>query len=162
MKVNSIPSAKAVLVVDPGDASAAELCALLHGFGYAADRATDAGAALGRMRARAYAMVLIEAGPRQAQTVDLLKRLKAHDPAISAIILSASATLDAAAEYIRHGAYDVIGRPVDYADLGFVLRRAEEKRALAGQLRRLKIRNRLLVLSIPLWMLLGYLLVRLL
>jgi DNA-binding NtrC family response regulator len=152
--------AVSTLIISPEKAAAIDLCEQLRAMGYNADYASSGSDALDLMGRKHFDTAIIDAGFRPLG-IDLLKRIKAHDPNISAIILAASVTLDAAADYMGHGAFDVLGKPYRHADLTAALRRADERKALIDQLKRLKRRNWLLAATIPLWILLGYLLVKL-
>jgi DNA-binding NtrC family response regulator len=73
--------------------------------------------------------------------------------------MSGYATIDAAAESIKHGAYDFIAKPFNFKELRQTLHRAIEIKARKEKLVHLKKRNIILALTLPLWALLGHLLI---
>jgi DNA-binding NtrC family response regulator len=94
--------------------------------------------------------------------IELLKSIKAASPETIIILISGYATIDAAAEAIKHGAYDFIAKPFNFDELELTLRRAIEIKIRKEKLARLRKRNIILALTLPLWILLGYIVVSLL
>lgn len=94
--------------------------------------------------------------------IELLKSIKAASPETIIILISGDTTIDAAAEAIKHGAYDFIAKPVNFDELELTLRRAIEIKIRKEKLACLRKRNIILALTLPLWILLGYIIVRLL
>ena len=94
--------------------------------------------------------------------IELLKSIKSASPEAIIILISGYATIDAAAEAIKHGAYDFIAKPFNFDELELTLRRAIEIKTRKEKLSRLKKRNIILALTLPLWILLGYIIVSLL
>lgn len=94
--------------------------------------------------------------------IELLKSIKSKSPETIIILMSGYATIDAAAESIKHGAYDFIAKPFNFNELELTLRRAIEIQTRKEKLTRLKKRNIILALTLPLWVILGYIIVSLL
>ena len=93
--------------------------------------------------------------------IELLKSIRTNSPETIVILVSDYATIDAIAESIKHGAYDFIAKPFSFNELELILRRAIEKKTRREKLTYLKRRNIILALTLPLWALLGYLLINL-
>jgi DNA-binding NtrC family response regulator len=94
--------------------------------------------------------------------IQLLKSIKGKSPETIIILMSGYATIDAAAEAIKHGAYDFIAKPFNFNEIELTLRRAIEIKTRKAKLNRLKKRNIILALTLPLWVLLGSMIVSLL
>jgi DNA-binding NtrC family response regulator len=94
--------------------------------------------------------------------IELLKSIKANSPETIIILMSGYATIDAAAKSIKHGAYDFIAKPFNFNELEQTLHRAVEIKTRRAKLTRLRNRNIILALTLPLWILLGYIIVTLL
>jgi FixJ family two-component response regulator len=94
--------------------------------------------------------------------IELLKSIKTNSHETIIILMSGYATIDATAESIKHGAYDFIAKPFNFNELELTLRRAIEIKTRKEKLTRLKKRNIILTLTLPLWVLLGYIIVSLL
>ena len=58
---------------------------------------------------------------------DTLRAIRAMSPAPEVVVTSARATVTAAAEVARHGAFDFVPQPFDFKDLNQVLRTAHEQ-----------------------------------
>lgn len=91
--------------------------------------------------------------------IELLQSIKTNSPETIIILMSGYATIDAASESIKHGAYDFISKPFNFNELELILNRALEIKTRKAKLTRLKRRNIILTLTLPLWALLGYLLI---
>ena len=93
---------------------------------------------------------------------ELLQSIKTNSPETIIILMSSYATtIDAASQSIKHGAYDFISKPFNFNELELILHRAIETKTRKTKLTRLKRRNVILALTLPLWVLLGYLLINL-
>ncbi|HXH06932.1 MAG TPA: sigma-54 dependent transcriptional regulator [Vicinamibacterales bacterium] len=68
----------------------------------------------------------------------LLKVLKARDPDLEVVLITAFGTIDDAVEAIKTGAYDYLTKPADPERLRITIRRAAERRALAREVRQLR------------------------
>lgn len=90
---------------------------------------------------------------------ELLKSIKANSADTIIILMSGHTTIDTTAESIKHGAYDFIAKPFNFNELELTLHRAIEIKIRKEKLTRLKKRNIILALTLPLWALLGYLLI---
>ena len=64
--------------------------------------------------------------------LELLGKIKEHDPAIEVIVMTADPTVDSAIEALKHGAYDYIGKPLNLEELRHLVGRVREQ----SQLRR--------------------------
>jgi DNA-binding NtrC family response regulator len=92
---------------------------------------------------------------------ELLQSIKTNSPETIIILMSSYATIDVAAQSIKYGAYDFISKPFNFSELKLILHRTIETKTRKAKLTRLKRRNVILALTLPLWVLLGYLLINL-
>jgi signal transduction histidine kinase len=67
--------------------------------------------------------------------VDLLERLKAADPAVEVIMLTAYETLETARQALRCGACDYLNKPFDISTMRAAVSKAMERRALSDEVR---------------------------
>ena len=49
--------------------------------------------------------------------LELLKRIRADDPEVPVIMITAFGTIQNAVEAVKSGAYDYLTKPIDYEDL---------------------------------------------
>ncbi|GAC1353014.1 MAG: sigma-54 dependent transcriptional regulator [Polyangiales bacterium] len=68
----------------------------------------------------------------------VLKHLRARDPELPVIVVTAQRNVDTAVEAMRAGAYDYLVKPIDDVRLAQALRRAAERRELSMRVRRLQ------------------------
>lgn len=92
--------------------------------------------------------------------MELLSELKRIHPKVLFIMVTGFATLDTAKEAMRLGAYDILAKPVEMHQLTAVMQRALATIELQSNLSTVRGVNIALLLSIPLWLGLGYLLFR--
>jgi len=70
--------------------------------------------------------------------INVLEKVKQHDPDIEAIIITGYGSLDTAIEGLRLGAFDYISKPFDVNHILALVRRGLERRNAKAQLRRVK------------------------
>jgi len=92
--------------------------------------------------------------------MELLSELKTIYPKVLFIMVTGFATMETAKEAIRLGAYDILSKPVEMDQLSAVMQRALSTIELQSNLSTVRGVNIALMLSIPLWLGLGYLLFR--
>ncbi|MCB1059525.1 MAG: response regulator [Calditrichaeota bacterium] len=92
--------------------------------------------------------------------MELLSELKNIHPKVLFIMVTGFASLDTAKEAMRLGAYDLLSKPVDMDQLSSVMQRALSTIELQSNLSTVRGVNIALMLSIPLWLGVGYLLFR--
>ena len=87
--------------------------------------------------------------------IELLKRAKAQKGDIPFLVITGHPTIESAVETIKKGAYDYLPKPFQMEDVGIKINRAIEKKGLGESLRWSKGLILALLLSIPLWLILG-------
>jgi len=92
--------------------------------------------------------------------MELLSELKAIHPKVLFIMVTGFATLETAKEAIRLGAYDILPKPVEVSQLTAVMQRSLATIELQSHLSAVRGVNYALLLSIPVWLGIGYLLFR--
>jgi signal transduction histidine kinase len=70
--------------------------------------------------------------------INVLEKVKQHDPDIEAIIITGYGSLDTAIEGLRLGAFDYISKPFDVHHILALVRRGLERRNAKSQLRQVK------------------------
>ncbi len=131
-------STRHILVVDDDDVHRAMLRTLLGGWGYAVSEADDGGRAVDQVRQRAFDLILMDIRMIKVSGIEALARIKAINPAIPVILMTAYSSVEAAVEAIRKGAHDYLTKPLDFDKLRLTVQRAMEHVQLAAENRRLK------------------------
>jgi DNA-binding NtrC family response regulator len=150
-----------VLVVDDNQELAKNLVTYLSKKGYLPTAAFTGRDALEALKLKSYQVAILDLKLPDIDGITLLENIKTDHKHIIVILISGYATIDAAAKSIKRGAYDFIGKPFEYTELELILQRALERKEMTAKLKRARIRNIILALSLPLWALLGYYLVSL-
>ena len=99
-----------ILIVDERD-MARFLADLLGKAGYTCAVCTDGGKAYEAVLTESPSLVLTDLRMPGGSGMDLLKKVRGHDPTLPVILLTALATVDAAVEAMREGATDFIAKP---------------------------------------------------
>jgi len=91
----------------------------------------------------------------EADGFELLKNVRAFDKEIVFLMITGKPTIETAVQSIREGAYDYITKPFDMEDLRIKINRCIEKKRLSHNLKWSRGVIWALIISIPIWLLLG-------
>jgi two-component system response regulator HydG len=127
-----------VLVVDDDPAHRTMLRTLLTGWGYAIDEADDGSAAIERVHERAFDLIMMDIRMVKVSGLEALTEIKALNPAIPIIIMTAYSSIETAVEALKSGAYDYLTKPLDFDELRLVMGRAMEHTHLREENRLLR------------------------
>ena len=127
-----------ILVVDDEESCREGLRRLLEAWGYEADTAASAEAALELLESRNPSAILTDLVlPGGMDGIELVRRLKNHYP-VPVIVLSGQGTIENAVEAVKLGAQDFLEKPVEPAKLQLLLERMADMRELLADNRRLR------------------------
>jgi two-component system response regulator HydG len=127
-----------VLVVDDDLAHRTMLRTLLSGWGYSVTEAGDGDAAIAQVREKPFDLILMDVRMVKVSGLAALAEIKAFNPAIPVIIMTAYASVETAVEALKKGAYDYLTKPLDFDELRLIMERAMEHRHLKEENRRLR------------------------
>ncbi|MBI3552101.1 MAG: response regulator [Elusimicrobia bacterium] len=102
-----------VLIVDPDASCRDRFRAALNRGGHIASAAADGSQALELLRREKAQVVVCELALPDMEGLELLRRAKAADPAVSFLMVAPQVPRSGAAEVIRRGAYHFLQKPVD-------------------------------------------------
>jgi DNA-binding NtrC family response regulator len=135
-----------ILIVDDEANARTALAELLRDEGYSVETAADGFKALPKLEEFAPDLVLTDLNMPGMDGIELMRKARARDPEIVAVVMTAYGAVDTAVSAMRQGAADYITKPINIDELTLVLERALERRRLraeTGQLReRLAQRHR--------------------
>ena len=117
--------------------------------GFAVETAEDGNAALQRMHAGPYDIVIIDLKMPGMDGITLERRIREIDKDAAIIILTAFASVETAVEALKLGAFDYITKPVDPDELSNTVRNALKQRHLEAENLRLKAKVSELTLPSP-------------
>ena len=126
-----------ILIVDDDLAHRTMLRTLVGGWGYDIAEADDGDTAIRLVRERPFDLVLMDIRMLRVSGIAALEEIKAYNPAIPILLMTAFASVETAVEALKKGAYDYLTKPLDFDKLRLILARAVEHT-------RLKEENRLL------------------
>jgi two-component system response regulator HydG len=110
---------------------------LLSSWGYEVVEAEDGSGAIEIVHRRPFDLVLMDIRMIRVSGIEALEEIKAFNPAIPVILMTAYASVETAVEALKKGAYDYLTKPLDFDELKLAIARATEHS-------RLKEENRLL------------------
>ncbi len=128
----------AILVVDDDPAHRTMLKTLLGEWGYAVFEADDGQTAIARVRERFFDLIFMDVRMLKMSGIEALEKIKAYNPAIPIIIMTAFSSVEAAVEALKKGAYDYLTKPLDFDKLKLIIDRAMEHRQLKEENRMLR------------------------
>ncbi len=102
-----------ILVIDDEEAVRESLASWLEEDGYEADTAPDGPSGLARLRAKAYAVLLVDLKMPGMDGLEVLTKAREIHPEIPFIMMTAYATVETAVRAMKLGAYDYLVKPFE-------------------------------------------------
>jgi two-component system response regulator HydG len=127
-----------ILVVDDDPGHRTMLKTLLTGWGYFIHEADDGSSAIEMVRARPFDLILMDIRMIKISGLQALTEIKALNPAIPVIIMTAFSSVETAVEALKTGAYDYLTKPLDFDELRLTMERAMEHISLKEENRLLR------------------------
>ncbi len=119
-----------LLLVEDKTELRAMLRKALERAGYAVDEAPDGAAAIQKIRARRYLMVITDLKMPGASGLDVLRETKQADAAMPVLLLTAYGSVEDAVAAMKEGAFDFLQKPVDLEHLKLLVQRAARQQEL--------------------------------
>ena len=113
-----------ILVVDDDISHCTILQALLRGWGYNVVLANSGRQALEQVREQVFDLVLCDVRMAEMDGIATLKEIKALNPAIPVLIMTAYSSVETAVEALKTGALDYLIKPLDFDTLQATLEKA--------------------------------------
>ena len=113
-----------ILVVDDDISHCTILQALLRGWGYNVALANSGRQALEQVREQVFDLVLCDVRMAEMDGIATLKEIKALNPAIPVLIMTAYSSVETAVEALKTGALDYLIKPLDFDTLQATLEKA--------------------------------------
>lgn len=128
-----------ILVVDDEEVHRFMLTSLLREWGWDADEADDGTAAVAAVEQGPYDAILMDVRMTTMDGLEALQGIRAINPAIPVIIMTAFSSIDSAVEAIKIGAHDYLTKPLDFDRLRQALEAAlVHKQQIAGEFEKAK------------------------
>ncbi len=123
-----------VLVVDDERTLARAIKAYLAENGYETEVAHDAESALALLGTLRPDVVITDVRLPGMNGIELLKKIREFDPAISIVVMTAHGSIEGAVEAVKLGAFDYVKKPIDLEELKLLADRARENSLLRQEL----------------------------
>ncbi len=133
-------SAIKVLLVDDDSGHLTTLRTITRSWGYAVQTADDGDVAVELVRGEAFDLIVMDVRMARMSGIEALARIKAFNPSIPVIIMTAYSSVESAVEALKAGAYDYLIKPLDFEKLKLTIERAREHAGLKAENRRLRQR----------------------
>jgi len=119
-----------LLLVEDKNELRAMLRKALERSGYTVDEAPDGTAAIQKVRARRYLLVITDLKMPGASGLEVLRETKRADAAIPVILLTAFGSVEEAVTAMKEGAFDFLQKPVDLDHLKLLVQRAARQQEM--------------------------------
>lgn len=120
-----------ILVVDDDAGHLSMLRTVLSGWGYVPEGASDGAEAVSKFREKVYDAVLLDVRMAGMGGMEALAHIKAHNPAVPVVIMTAYSSVEIAVSALKSGAYDYLTKPLDLDVMRLTLDRALDHMRLA-------------------------------
>ena len=129
-----------ILVVDDDTAHARMLETLMTDWGYAVSVADDGTTGVEQVEKKGFDLVLLDMKMKKMSGMEALQRIKAYNPVLPVIIMTAYSSVKTAVKALKIGAYDYLTKPLDFDRLELSLERLFESLSLKSENKDLKQR----------------------
>jgi two-component system response regulator HydG len=127
-----------ILIVDDDKGHLSMLETILKGWGYETASAMDGAEAVEAVKEHPFDAVLMDVRMARVSGIEALNEIKAFNPAIPVLIMTAYSSVDMAVEAMKLGAYDYLTKPLNFDELKLTLERALEHKRLSEENRHLR------------------------
>jgi len=150
------------LIVDDEPAIRDVLVGFFESFGFETESAVDGEEALKIFRQNTFDVVISDMMMPNMDGMELLNELKRIDPDVIIILITGYPSMDTAIDAIKKGAKDYITKPFNIDEIKIKIDRALLERNLKGMVKSSRGIMWGLIVSIPVWLVLGIIFAKLL
>lgn len=127
-----------IVVMDDDEAMRRACEATLCSAGYQVETYQDGPSGLKRVEQGGVALVVVDLKMPGLSGTEVVERVRLVDPDVVVIVITGYATVDAAVETMKVGAYDFIPKPFTAEELRVIIARGMERRRLSMEAKRLR------------------------
>ncbi len=144
-----------ILVVDDEEDVRDTLHNVLKSMNYVPHVAASGADALDIIHNNQIDVVLSDLYMPEMDGIELLKKVRVDNKNMIFLMITAHPTIETAVEAIKKGAYDYLTKPFHIEEVRLKINRALEKKGLASSLQSARGLVWALIISIPIWLILG-------
>jgi DNA-binding NtrC family response regulator len=119
-----------LLLVEDKSELRAMLRKALERSGYTVEEAADGNAAITKIRARRFLLILTDLKLPGNSGLDILRESRQADPSVPVILITAFGSIEEAVTAMKEGAFDFVQKPVDLDHLNLLVARAAREQEL--------------------------------
>lgn len=127
-----------IMIVDDDPGHLTTLKTIVRSWDYSVETADDGTKALEKVKGRPYDLILMDVRMTSMSGIEALKEIKAYNPAIPILIMTAYSSVETAVDALKSGAYDYLTKPLDFEALKITMVRALEHTSLKVENQNLK------------------------
>ncbi|MCG6909160.1 MAG: sigma 54-interacting transcriptional regulator [Deltaproteobacteria bacterium] len=127
-----------ILIVDDDPGHLASVKMIVRSWGYTVEIAEDGDVAVDMVKSGPVDLILMDVRMTNMSGIEALQEIKAYNPAIPVIIMTAYSSVGSAVDALKSGAYDYLIKPLDFEVLKLTIERASEHAGLKEEIRALK------------------------
>ena len=146
---------KRILIVDDDEQIRNLLVDYFQYLNYEALFAADGAEALGKLSQNDIDCIISDLVMPDMNGLELLKQVRSQNNKIPFLIITGYPTIETAIEVMKQGAYDYIAKPLQLDDVRIKVERALHTKTLERSIKRLTGIAWAIIISIPIWLLLG-------
>jgi len=146
---------KHILVVDDEESIRELLAEYLNSCGYEVTCAASGQEALSYYKSNRFDVIVSDLMMSPIDGMELLGEIKKFDPDAVFIMITGFPSIESALEAVKKGAKDFISKPFNIDEIRLKIERAILERSLKGKLKNVQGLVWALVISIPIWLILG-------
>lgn len=146
---------KRILVVDDDEQIRNLLVEYFQSLGYGVMAAVNGTEALGKLTHDVFDCIISDLVMPDKDGLELLKQVKTQNKKLPFLIITGYPTIETAIEVMKQGAYDYVTKPLQLEDVRIKVERALHTTALERSIKRLTGIAWAVIISIPIWLLLG-------
>jgi two-component system, NtrC family, response regulator AtoC len=147
-----------ILIVDDDEAIRELLKEFFQGLGYELNTASNGAEALTVINQYDFDCIVSDNVMPDMNGLELLERLGEQRKKVPFIMITGYPTIEAAVEVMKRGAYDYITKPLQLEDVRIKVERALHTKGLEKSLKKLSGIAWAILISIPIWLVLGIIL----
>lgn len=122
-----------ILVVDDDPGHLTTLKTIIKSWGYLVKTAEDGTQAVKIVKEKPFDLILMDVRMTLMSGIEALKQIKAYNPAIPILIMTAYSSIESAVEALKADAYDYLTKPLDFEALKITMERALEHVGLKAE-----------------------------
>jgi two-component system response regulator PilR (NtrC family) len=147
-----------ILIVDDDEAIRELLKEFFQGLGYETTTSANGSEALTIINQHDFDCIISDNVMPDVNGLELLERLREQGKKVPFLMITGYPTIETAVEVMKRGAYDYITKPLQLEDVRIKVERALHTKGLEKSLKKLSGIAWAILISIPIWLILGIIL----